>query len=141
MDYQSQQIFVGAIKDIIKETKSQHNEAMAKMQEQHEAKLTELKKQSEDAETKHREIMDNANKQLSKTKCALIVSLSAFIVSLVFGIASLYVSTRIDDQSIQNIERVIKENRMEIPEIINTNIINDTIKVDVVNPPPKEIKK
>lgn len=84
--------------------------------------------QLQDAQTQHSESIIEAKRQTRNSRYALYVSWGALFVSLIATIWTVCSSKN----TISDIDKVIKTNKIVIPAIIETKITNDTIKVDVI---------
>lgn len=85
-----------------------------------------------DANKKHKEAMKIAKNSVYISWAAL------FITTMVSVAIPLSCDTNIHEDSIDAIDKIIQENKTTIPQTINTNIVNDTLKVDVVKSAPNK---
>lgn len=91
-----------------------------------------FERQLSEANKQHNQAIQKANSQICIARKATIASFIGLRLAIIIPQCT---STKIHKNSTQEIEKIIRDNKVAIPETINTNITNDTLKVDVVNSP------
>jgi hypothetical protein len=92
-----------------------------------------FEKQLVDANEKHSQVMGEAKKQVKYSRWAFVVSILAFMGSLVFGIIQMCSDTTIDSDQFNQIKQTIKQ--ATPPDVIKTKITNDTLTTRIVEKP------
>ena len=86
MDWQMEKNLLNGIGDIVNTSQKQHLEEMNLLNKQHKEVVQELLKQSQSAETSHKETIKEAQQQVKYARRAYIIALLALAVSIGFGI-------------------------------------------------------
>ena len=82
----------------------------------------------EQAKEHHRQAMESAKKQICYSKCAFVVALVTLLLTLGFNI---FGTIKVESKSIENrLKQIIIQQKL--PNIIKTEIMNDTLKVKVL---------
>lgn len=89
-----------------------------------------FKEQLNDNDTKHKEAMLKAQKQIKYTQLAFFFSILTFIGSLVFGRIQTLSGTKIDQTQFNQIKQSIE--KLAIPAAIKTELTNDTLVTKTV---------
>lgn len=98
-----------------------------------------FEEQLKDANKKHKEVMGEAQNQVKYSRRAFYGSISALVLSFVFGIIQMCDTTEIDKNQINQIQQAIEQKT--IPKVIKTEITNDTLTTRVVEKPQIRSKK
>lgn len=89
--------------------------------------------QLDDANKKHAEAMGKAQDQVKYSQRAFYCSIAAFFFALLFGIIQMCSETTLDKNQLNQIKQTIEQTT--IPDVIKTQIVNDTLTTKVVEMP------
>lgn len=92
-----------------------------------------FERQLKDANDKHLQSMEMAQSQITYSRLAFYFSITAFISSLVFGIIQMSSETKIENDQFIQIKQSIEQSRL--PDVIKTEITNDTLITRIVEMP------
>jgi hypothetical protein len=98
-----------------------------------------FEEQLKDADEKHKVAMEKAQAQVKYSRWAFYGSIVAFLASSVFGVVQMYSETTIDKDQLNQIKQTIEQKNL--PDVIKTEITNDTLTTRVVEKPQTRSKK